>query len=243
VFFSWKPIPDASSVELRSFIFKMVELKVEVPADVPINDCFISVRVGETQKLSRLSGSRTYSFPHSGDRRYGKIEVKKKRLELERRLRELMGKPLAERKKFLRELMFEYHPDKNKDSVEPPVAMAVPELCMRSRGQFRPSTRAHWFEGADCLVPPPLLVWPPARPATTRPRGRRAGEPQEARLGPARLGGQPCAWQRQRHRRGIRGSRRQPRRRGADPTHSPAPGRSGGAPRLPRRRRWSWHQQ
>jgi len=38
-------------------------------------DCFLSVRVGETQKLSRLAASRMYHFPKSGERRFGKIEV------------------------------------------------------------------------------------------------------------------------------------------------------------------------
>jgi len=38
-------------------------------------ECFISVRVGETQKLSRLAAGRVYRFPEAGDRRFGKIEV------------------------------------------------------------------------------------------------------------------------------------------------------------------------
>lgn len=58
--------------------------------------------------------------------------VNKKRLELERRLRELMGRPLAERKKFLRELMLEYHPDKNKDSS----ATEIFQFINSSRGWF-----------------------------------------------------------------------------------------------------------
>lgn len=54
----------------------MVELKLESieEQDLP-RDCFISVRVGETQKLSRLAATRVYRFPQAGDRRYGKIEV------------------------------------------------------------------------------------------------------------------------------------------------------------------------
>jgi len=36
------------------------------------------VRVGDTQKLSRLAGQRVYRFPQAGDRRYGKIEVFKR---------------------------------------------------------------------------------------------------------------------------------------------------------------------
>jgi len=38
-------------------------------------ECFISVRIGDNQKLSRLSSSRVFKFPKAGDRRYGKIEV------------------------------------------------------------------------------------------------------------------------------------------------------------------------
>lgn len=38
-------------------------------------DCFLSVRVNDTQKLSRLSASRVYSFPKLGERKFGKIEV------------------------------------------------------------------------------------------------------------------------------------------------------------------------
>jgi len=53
----------------------MVELKLDVAEDQLPSDCFISVRVGDAQKLSRVSPSRTYQFPQAGDRRYGKIEV------------------------------------------------------------------------------------------------------------------------------------------------------------------------
>lgn len=38
-------------------------------------DCFVSVRLGETQKLSRLAPSRVYRFPDGGDHSHGKIEV------------------------------------------------------------------------------------------------------------------------------------------------------------------------
>mmetsp|Transcript_62596 Transcript_62596/g.174943 ORF Transcript_62596/g.174943 Transcript_62596/m.174943 type:complete len:143 (+) Transcript_62596:61-489(+) len=54
----------------------MVELKVNVHNGEGLgSECFLAVRVGETQKLSRLSASRSYKFPASGERRYGKIEL------------------------------------------------------------------------------------------------------------------------------------------------------------------------
>jgi len=40
--------------------------------------CFISVRVGDTQKLSRLSSQRYYRFPQADGKHYGKIEVFKR---------------------------------------------------------------------------------------------------------------------------------------------------------------------
>lgn len=53
----------------------MVELRLETCDDGVPKDCFVSVRIGDTQKLSRLSSSRLYRFPQAGDRRCGKIEV------------------------------------------------------------------------------------------------------------------------------------------------------------------------
>eukprot|EP00428_Durinskia_dybowskii_P055442 CAMPEP_0170333574 /NCGR_PEP_ID=MMETSP0116_2-20130129/67813_1 /TAXON_ID=400756 /ORGANISM="Durinskia baltica, Strain CSIRO CS-38" /LENGTH=270 /DNA_ID=CAMNT_0010586929 /DNA_START=84 /DNA_END=892 /DNA_ORIENTATION=- len=38
-------------------------------------ECFLSVRVGDEQKISRLSQSRVYKFPQAGDRTYGKVEL------------------------------------------------------------------------------------------------------------------------------------------------------------------------
>jgi len=54
----------------------MVELRLESlgEADLP-KECFVSVRLGDTQKLSRLASSRVYRFPQAANRRYGKIEV------------------------------------------------------------------------------------------------------------------------------------------------------------------------
>jgi hypothetical protein len=42
------------------------------------HDCFVSVRVGELQKLSRLANSRTYRFPKISENHQGKIEVFKR---------------------------------------------------------------------------------------------------------------------------------------------------------------------
>lgn len=55
---------------------KMVEIRLDAleEANVP-QDIFLSVRIGETQKLSKLSSSRTYKFPTVEGRRFGKIEV------------------------------------------------------------------------------------------------------------------------------------------------------------------------
>eukprot|EP00929_Paragymnodinium_shiwhaense_P046931 TRINITY_DN23853_c0_g1_i1.p2 TRINITY_DN23853_c0_g1~~TRINITY_DN23853_c0_g1_i1.p2 ORF type:complete len:447 (+),score=166.29 TRINITY_DN23853_c0_g1_i1:84-1424(+) len=57
----------------------MVELKIDALKDLAgVNDCFVSVRVGDCQKLSRLAKSRTYRFPQAGERHFGKIEVFKR---------------------------------------------------------------------------------------------------------------------------------------------------------------------
>lgn len=58
----------------------MVELKLE-PIDNELSrDFYVSVRVGDVQKLSRVAGSRAYKFSSAtvGDRKFGKIEVFKK---------------------------------------------------------------------------------------------------------------------------------------------------------------------
>jgi len=56
----------------------MVELRLDLTEDIPLpSDTFVSVRVGDFQKLSKLSPSRTYRFPNA-DRHYGKIEVFKR---------------------------------------------------------------------------------------------------------------------------------------------------------------------
>mmetsp|Transcript_83843 Transcript_83843/g.166365 ORF Transcript_83843/g.166365 Transcript_83843/m.166365 type:complete len:364 (+) Transcript_83843:96-1187(+) len=54
----------------------MVDIRLDAleVADMP-QDIFLSVRVGETQKLSKLSSSRIYKFPSVQGRRFGKIEV------------------------------------------------------------------------------------------------------------------------------------------------------------------------
>jgi len=57
----------------------MVEVRLESldPGTLP-QDCYVSVRLGETQKLSKLTGLRTLRFPGSKDWRLGKIEVFKR---------------------------------------------------------------------------------------------------------------------------------------------------------------------
>jgi len=56
----------------------MVELKLEsLDIDNLPKDIFLSVRVGEAQKLSRVAAEKTYKFPASicNTRRFGKVEV------------------------------------------------------------------------------------------------------------------------------------------------------------------------
>lgn len=52
-----------------------MELRVDCADAMGAEDCFLSVRVGNIQKLTKLTASHSYSFPSSSDRRYGKIEV------------------------------------------------------------------------------------------------------------------------------------------------------------------------
>lgn len=59
----------------------MVELKLEaLDFDNAAGDTYVAVRVGENQKLSRLSAVRNFKFPHTvvGDRRYGKVDIFKR---------------------------------------------------------------------------------------------------------------------------------------------------------------------
>jgi len=60
------------------------------------------------------------------------LELQKLTKEVERRMRELLNSPIAERKKFMRELMLEYHPDKNS-------SVFANEIC-----QFINASRS-WF--------------------------------------------------------------------------------------------------
>eukprot|EP00930_Biecheleria_cincta_P069512 TRINITY_DN5724_c0_g1_i1.p1 TRINITY_DN5724_c0_g1~~TRINITY_DN5724_c0_g1_i1.p1 ORF type:complete len:825 (+),score=156.58 TRINITY_DN5724_c0_g1_i1:27-2477(+) len=55
----------------------MVEIRLEpIQAASMPKDCFVSVRVGDVQKISRLAPSRVYRFPPALDRKHGgKIEV------------------------------------------------------------------------------------------------------------------------------------------------------------------------
>jgi len=60
----------------------MVELKLEALdfETLSPNDTYVAVRVGESQKLSRLSAVRNFKFPKNvvGDRKYGKVDVFKR---------------------------------------------------------------------------------------------------------------------------------------------------------------------
>eukprot|EP00933_Yihiella_yeosuensis_P028989 TRINITY_DN22734_c0_g4_i3.p1 TRINITY_DN22734_c0_g4~~TRINITY_DN22734_c0_g4_i3.p1 ORF type:complete len:430 (-),score=103.47 TRINITY_DN22734_c0_g4_i3:154-1443(-) len=54
----------------------MVELRLEQVEDGSMpKDCFLSVRMGDIQKISRLGASRIYRFPQATGRRQSKIEV------------------------------------------------------------------------------------------------------------------------------------------------------------------------
>lgn len=49
---------------------------MDLAQEVPVDDSyFVSMRVGDQQKLSKLSQSRAFRFPKAGNRHYGKIEV------------------------------------------------------------------------------------------------------------------------------------------------------------------------
>mmetsp|Transcript_117432 Transcript_117432/g.204079 ORF Transcript_117432/g.204079 Transcript_117432/m.204079 type:complete len:399 (-) Transcript_117432:315-1511(-) len=54
-----------------------MELKLECLDENMSKDTYVSVRVGEVQKLSRISAGRTFKFPASavGDRKFGKVEI------------------------------------------------------------------------------------------------------------------------------------------------------------------------
>jgi len=56
----------------------MVEIKLDTDDCMKVeNDHYVSVRIGDAQKLAKMAPSRTYRFPSStvGNRKYGKIEV------------------------------------------------------------------------------------------------------------------------------------------------------------------------
>jgi len=59
-------------------------------------------------------------------------ELRRKKQEIERKLRAMMDKPIADRKKALRELMLEYHPDKSSD----PLAKDVFQFINSARAWF-----------------------------------------------------------------------------------------------------------
>mmetsp|Transcript_101024 Transcript_101024/g.324404 ORF Transcript_101024/g.324404 Transcript_101024/m.324404 type:complete len:408 (+) Transcript_101024:139-1362(+) len=54
----------------------MVEIKLEVAGDTAVlKDCYVAVRLGDAQKLSKFTGSKTYSFRTAGPSAVGKVEV------------------------------------------------------------------------------------------------------------------------------------------------------------------------
>mmetsp|Transcript_7769 Transcript_7769/g.17930 ORF Transcript_7769/g.17930 Transcript_7769/m.17930 type:complete len:329 (-) Transcript_7769:202-1188(-) len=54
----------------------MVDISLQaVDGDSLPKDLYLSMRVGEQQKFSKANCSRTYKFPASPDRRYGKLEL------------------------------------------------------------------------------------------------------------------------------------------------------------------------
>ncbi|CAK0794293.1 unnamed protein product [Prorocentrum cordatum] len=57
----------------------MVELRLEAldSGSLP-KDCYVSMRVGDTQRLSKLAGTRTFRFPSGSEQRLGKIEIFKR---------------------------------------------------------------------------------------------------------------------------------------------------------------------
>lgn len=73
----------------------------------------------QSQSSQSKPGSKpqtpTAKAPSAADFSGDAAEVKAKKLAVERKLRDLMDKPMAERKKALREMMLEYHPDKSSD--------------------------------------------------------------------------------------------------------------------------------
>jgi len=57
----------------------MVELTLDSIEDGMMpKDIFISVRVGDKQKLSKLAATQVYRFPQAGSRRFGKVDVLKR---------------------------------------------------------------------------------------------------------------------------------------------------------------------
>eukprot|EP00441_Pelagodinium_beii_P016249 CAMPEP_0197657260 /NCGR_PEP_ID=MMETSP1338-20131121/44524_1 /TAXON_ID=43686 ORGANISM="Pelagodinium beii, Strain RCC1491" /NCGR_SAMPLE_ID=MMETSP1338 /ASSEMBLY_ACC=CAM_ASM_000754 /LENGTH=218 /DNA_ID=CAMNT_0043233593 /DNA_START=40 /DNA_END=692 /DNA_ORIENTATION=+ len=54
-----------------------IRLDAADPQQMPPKDTFVALRIGDVQKQSRFTSSRTYRFPHPGDYRadFGRIEV------------------------------------------------------------------------------------------------------------------------------------------------------------------------
>lgn len=82
-------------------------------------------------KSSTSSGTAANSAPEA-DFSSDPPELKQQKLHVERKLRDQMSAPLEERKKLFKQLMLEYHPDKNQDKY----AKDVFQFINASRGWF-----------------------------------------------------------------------------------------------------------
>eukprot|EP00439_Symbiodinium_sp_Y106_P061136 s424_g9.t1 len=87
---------------------------------------------GNQSSHSKSKQAKSDATDFSGDT----SEVKNKKQAIERKLRDMMQSPLAERKTALRELMLQYHPDKSSD----PHAKEVFQFINASRGWFLAET-------------------------------------------------------------------------------------------------------
>ena len=87
---------------------------------------------GNQSNQSKNKQAKSNATDFSGDT----SEVKSKKQAIEKKLRDMMQSPLAERKTALRELMLQYHPDKSSD----PHAKEVFQFINASRGWFLAET-------------------------------------------------------------------------------------------------------
>lgn len=81
----------------------------------PSNSGNHSHQSGQSRHSSSSAKTPTNNTDSATDFSADSAEVKEKKMVVERKLRDLMDKPLAERKKVLRQMILEYHPDKSSD--------------------------------------------------------------------------------------------------------------------------------